>query len=159
MESPVVACGLLLDTHHIALSEACVHTRRTRRTTVCFFAATYTLHKLSNVLLASFFTPLLTLMKTFAHLDRIRHSRLFRYLDQPLALAARFHQKVFVAFVSFFVASAMPSVELPGTRLAECRTRYKLLQSFQGGSFLVADSVGRILPVPTTGDRSPRDFG
>src|SRR5690242_16610069 len=117
MESLVVACGLLLDTHRIALSEACVHTGRIRRTIVCFFAATYTLHKLSNVLLASFFTPLLTLMKTFAHLDRIRHSRLFRYLDQPRAsaLAARFHQKVFVEFASFFVASAMPSVELPGT--------------------------------------------
>src|SRR5687767_9881811 len=118
MESLVVACGLLLDTHRIALSEACVHTRRTRQTTVCFFAATYTLHKLSNVLLACFFTPLLTLMRTFAHLDRSRHNPVFRYLDQPRdpALAARFHQKVFVEFASFFVASAMPSVELPGTR-------------------------------------------
>src|SRR6185503_5199456 len=117
MESLVVAYGLLLDTHRIALSEACVHTGRIRQTTVCFFAATYTLHKLSNVLLASFFTPLLTLMKTFAHLDRIRHSRLFRYLEpRDPALAARFHQKVFVEFASFFVASAMPSVELPGTR-------------------------------------------
>src|SRR5215510_4868976 len=116
MGSLVVICGPFSHTHRIALSAACVHTGRIRRTTVCFFAATYTLHKLSNVLLASFFTPLLTLMKTFAHLDRIRNSRLFRYLDQPLALAARFHQKVVLEFVSSFVASAMPSVELPGTR-------------------------------------------
>src|SRR5215217_9784177 len=118
MESLVVACGLLLDTHRIALSEACVHTGRIRRTTVCFFAATYTLHKLSNVLFASFFTPLLTLMKTSAHLDRIRHNRPLRYLDQPCdpALSAHSHQKLFVKFASFLVVSAMQSVELPGTR-------------------------------------------
>src|SRR5215203_54134 len=103
VKSLVVAFGLFLHTQRIALSEACVHTGRIRQTTVCFFAATYTLHKLSNVLFASFFTPLLTLMKTFAHLDRIRHNLLFRYLDQPCdpALAAHSHQKLFVKFASF----------------------------------------------------------
>src|SRR5215510_979952 len=118
MGSLVVVCGLFSHTHRIALSEACVHTGRIRRTVVCFFAATYTLHRLSNVLFAFFFTPLLTLTKTSAHLDRIPHNLLFRYLDQPRASALAVHspEKLFVEFASFFEASAMPSVELPGTR-------------------------------------------
>src|SRR5690349_24617570 len=118
MKSLVVACGLLLDIHRIALSEACAHTGRIRRTTVCFFAATYTLHRLWNVLFASFFTPLLTLMKTSAHPDRIPHNLLCRYLDQARASALAVHspQKLLVEFASFFEASAMPSLELPGTR-------------------------------------------
>ena len=156
MASLVVACGLLLDTHRIALSEACVHTGRIRQTTVCFFAATYTLHKLSNGLFASFFTPLLTLMKTSAHPDRSRHNLLFRYLDQPCASVLAAH---FVEFASFFEASAMPSVTLPGTRSAECRTRYRLPRSFRGGSSLAGDSAGRIPPVPIIGSRSPEGFG
>ena len=160
MESLAVACGLLSGTPRIALSEACVHTGCIRQTTVCFFAATYTLHTLSNVL-TSFFTPLLTLMKSFAHPDRSRHNRLFRYLDQPrnLPLVAHFHQKLFVECVSSFVASAMPSVELPGTHSAECRTRYRSPRSFRDGSFLVADSADRIPLVPIIGGRSLQDFG
>ena len=53
MKSLVATCELSTRTRRIALSEGCVHTCRIRQTTPGFFAATYTVHKLLNVLFAS----------------------------------------------------------------------------------------------------------
>ena len=76
VKSLVATCEPSTRTRRIALSEGCVHTRSIRQTTLWFFAATYTLHKLLNVLFASRYVSTFPVLNGSLH--RVEFDKNFR---------------------------------------------------------------------------------